>query len=205
MNVAIRRARPDDVDFLVELTTHDDVEPVPLRSPRRRRREELLEEIERSDAEPDDFGRFVVEVDGELAGAMGFAVGNKRSRVARLGGLAIHPDFRGRRVSDAAARLFQRHLVHELGYHRLELEIYGFNERAMRHAERSGFVREGVKRKAYDRHGEWVDGVLYGLIEDDLARDERTLEPLEKEERGDEEVGHHRQEEAEEPRRQDDR
>ena len=204
MNVAIRRARLDDVDFLVELTTHDDVGPF-LSARRATSREELLEEIERSDAEPDDFGRFVVEVDGELAGAMGFAVGNKRSRVARLGGLAIHPDFRGRRVSDAAARLFQRHLVHELGYHRLELEIYGFNERAMRHAERSGFVREGVKRKAYDRHGEWVDGVLYGLIEDDLARDERTLEPLEKEERGDEEVGHHRQEEAEEPRRQDDR
>ena len=204
MNVAIRRARLDDVDFLVELTTHDDVGPF-LSARRATSREELLEEIERSDAEPDDFGRFVVEVDGELAGAMGFAVGNKRSRVARLGGLAIHPDFRGRRVSDAAARLFQRHLVHELGYHRLELEIYGFNERAMRHAERSGFVREGVKRKAYDRHGEWVDGVLYGLIEDDLARDERTLEPLEEEERGDEEVGHHRQEEAEEPRRQDDR
>jgi hypothetical protein len=30
-------------------------------------------------------------------------------------------------------------------------------------------VREGVKRKAYWRHGEWVDGVLYGLIPDDLA------------------------------------
>jgi RimJ/RimL family protein N-acetyltransferase len=57
--------------------------------------------------------------------------------------------------------------MNDLGYHRLELEIYGFNERAMRHAERAGFVREGVKRKAYWRHGEWVDGVLYGLIEGD--------------------------------------
>ena len=38
----------------------------------------------------------------------------------------------------------------------------------MRHAERSGFVREGVKRKAYLRDGEWVDGVLYGLVEEDL-------------------------------------
>jgi RimJ/RimL family protein N-acetyltransferase len=168
VSVAIRRARPDDVDFLVELTTHDDVDPF-LSARRATSREELLEEIERSNAEPDDFGRFVVEVDGERVGVMGFAVSNKRSRVARLGGLAIHPDFRGRRISDEAARLFQRHLMGELGYHRLELEIYGFNERAMRHAERSGFVREGVKRKAYRRHGEWVDGVLYGLIEEDLG------------------------------------
>jgi RimJ/RimL family protein N-acetyltransferase len=93
---------------------------------------------------------------------------NRRSRIARLGGLAIHPGFRGRRAADDAARLLQRLLFHELGYHRLELEIYGFNERAIAHAERSGFVREGVKRRAYWRRGEWVDGVLFGLVVEDL-------------------------------------
>jgi len=200
--IAIRRARPDDVDFLVALTTHDDVDPF-LSARRATSRDELLEEIERSSAEPDDFGRFVIEVDGERAGAMGFAVSNKRSRVARLGGLAIHPDFRGRRISDEAARLFQRHLVRELGYHRLELEIYGFNERAMQHAERSGFVREGVKRKAYRRHGEWVDGVLYGLIEEDLTGEHGALQPLEEEQRGEEEIRHRREEEREQPERHD--
>jgi RimJ/RimL family protein N-acetyltransferase len=167
VTVTIRRATPADVDFLVELTTRDDVDPF-LSARRATTREELLEEIQRSLREPEDYGRFVIELDGERAGVMGFLVDNKRSRVASLGGLAVHPDFRGRRVSDEAARLFQRHLIFELGYHRLQLEIYGFNERAMRHAERSGFVREGVKRKAYWRHGEWVDGVLYGLIAEDL-------------------------------------
>jgi RimJ/RimL family protein N-acetyltransferase len=166
VSVTIRRATPDDVDFLVELTGHEDVDPF-LSARRATTREELLEEVERSEREPEDFGRFIVELDGRRAGVMGFAVGNKRSRIARLGGLAIHPDFRGRNVSDEGARLLQRHLMNDLGYHRLELEIYGFNERAMRHAERAGFVREGVKRKAYWRHGEWVDGVLYGLIEGD--------------------------------------
>jgi RimJ/RimL family protein N-acetyltransferase len=99
---------------------------------------------------------------------MGFQVANRRSRIADLGSLAVHPSFRGRRVADEAARLFQRHLLDDLGYHRLQLEIYGFNERAMTHAERAGFVREGVRRKAYDRRGEWVDGVIYGLVREDL-------------------------------------
>ena len=166
--MAIRRARADDVDFLVELTTHAEVDPY-LSARRATSREALLAEIERSEREPQEFGRFLVEVDGERAGVMGFEVSNRRSRIARLAGLAIHPRFRGRRISDEAARLLQRHLILELGYHRLELEIYGFNERAMRHAERAGFVREGVKRKAYDRHGEWVDGVLFGIVEDDLT------------------------------------
>jgi RimJ/RimL family protein N-acetyltransferase len=167
LNVSIRRATAADLDFLVELTTHDDVDPY-LSARRATTREELLEEIERSEREPNDFGRFVIELDGQRAGVMGFRVDNKRSRVAALGGLAVHPDFRGRRVPDEAARLLQRYLIFELGYHRLQLEIYGFNARAMRHAERAGFVREGVKRKAYRRHGEWVDGVLYGLIREDL-------------------------------------
>jgi RimJ/RimL family protein N-acetyltransferase len=99
---------------------------------------------------------------------MGFSVANARSRIANLGSLAVHPDFRGRRLADEAARLFQRHLIYDLGFHRLQLEIYGFNERAQHHAERAGFVREGVRRKAYDRHGEWVDGVIYGLVREDL-------------------------------------
>ena len=38
----------------------------------------------------------------------------------------------------------------------------------LRHAERAGFVHEGARRLAYWRHGEWVDGVLYGLVREDL-------------------------------------
>jgi hypothetical protein len=59
--------------------------------------------------------------------------------------------------------------VRDLGYHRLQLEIYGFNERAIAHAERAGFVREGVRRRAYWRHGGWTDAVLFGLVADELG------------------------------------
>ena len=165
--ISIRRARPDDLDFLFGLVNDDDVEPF-LGGLAALDRESVLGEIERSAAEPGEYGRFVIEVDGERAGAMGFEVANRRSKIAQLERLAVHPDFRGKRVADEAARLLQRHLLLDLGYHRLQLEIYGFNERAMRHAERSGFVREGVKRKAYLRHDDWVDAVLYSLLREDL-------------------------------------
>jgi RimJ/RimL family protein N-acetyltransferase len=165
--ISIRRARAEDLDFLHELVHDDDVEPF-LGGRAALDRESLLREIERSEAEPEDFGRFVIEADTERAGVMGFEVANRRSQIARLERLAVHPAFRGRRIADEAARLFQRHLLFDLGYHRLELEIYGFNERAIAHAERAGFVREGVKRKAYLRHGKRVDGVIYGLLREDL-------------------------------------
>jgi RimJ/RimL family protein N-acetyltransferase len=167
VKVSIRRARPDDVDFLVDLFTHEDVEPF-LAAVRPKDPHSVRDEVVRSDAEPDAFGLFVVEVDGKRAGSMRFARANRRSRIADLGGLAIHPDFRGRKVADEAARQFQRHLLDELGFHRVQMEIYGFNERAMAHAERAGFTREGVRRKAYWRNEDWVDGVLYGLIAEDV-------------------------------------
>jgi putative acetyltransferase len=62
-------------------------------------------------------------------------------------------------------------LLLDLGFHRVELQVYGFNERAIAHAERSGYVREGVRRKAYLRDGEWQDAVLFGLLREEL--DER--------------------------------
>ena len=171
MSVRIRRATADDVDFLLELANHEDIEPF-MSARRARDRETILDEIERAEREPDAFGRFVIEVEDQgrwnSAGSMGFEVANRRSRIANLGGLAMHPDFRGNRMADEAARELQRHVLFDLGYHRLQLECYGFNDRAIRHAERAGFVREGVKRKAYLRHGEWVDGIMFGLLKEDL-------------------------------------
>jgi RimJ/RimL family protein N-acetyltransferase len=167
VSVAIRRATADDADWLVELFNDQETEPF-LGANRAFDRERILAEIERSQREPERFGRFVVEVDGERAGVMGFEERSEAHRIASLGGLAVHPGFRGRGVADEAARLLQRCLLLELGYRRLELACYGFNERAIRHAERVGFVREGVQRRAYFRHGEWQDAVLFALLREDL-------------------------------------
>lgn len=160
MSVAIRPATPDDVDFLAALYAHDDVRPF-LAAGRPYDREWVVEHLD---------GLMLVELDGERAGAMAWEVRSERNGIVHVGGLAIHPDFRGRRLADDAARLLQHHLIRERGFHRIELEIYGFNERAQRHAERAGFVREGVKRKAYRRGDGWVDGVLYAVVAEDLER-----------------------------------
>jgi RimJ/RimL family protein N-acetyltransferase len=167
VSVSLRRAERLDADFLLELTADGEVRP--FLGPRTAAsREEVLEEIERSLAEPQSFGRFVIEVEGERAGSLGFHVENERSRIARLERLAVHPRFRGRGIADDAARQFQLLLLGEHGYHRLELEIYAFNERACAHAERVGFVREGRKRRAYLKDGEWVDTIFFGLVAEDF-------------------------------------
>jgi RimJ/RimL family protein N-acetyltransferase len=165
MSVALRRAERVDLDFLEGLYADETVRPF-LATGGRYERDGIADRLER---DPDEGGVLVIEVDGERAGAMLWERTNVRSRIAHVSGIAIHPDFRGRRLADEAARLLQHHLIRERGLHRLELEIYGFNERAQRHAERSGYIREGVKRKAYRQEDGWVDGVLYAIVEEDLA------------------------------------
>ena len=59
MSVVVRRAQPDDLDFLVGLAQHEDVQPF-LAASRPTDRESILGDIERSGAEPDVFGVFVI-------------------------------------------------------------------------------------------------------------------------------------------------
>jgi RimJ/RimL family protein N-acetyltransferase len=174
--VRLRRAVDADADFLVELFAHEQVEPF-LAAVRSSDPDGVRAEIQRSEREPDAFGVLVIEAEGSRAGTLTFERTNARSRIARLGGLALLPDFRGRGLAITAARLIQRYLLHDLDYHRLELEVYGFNERAIRHAERCGFVREGVRRKAYWRHGQWMDGIMFGLVREDLDERFRPDQP----------------------------
>jgi aminoglycoside 6'-N-acetyltransferase len=164
VSVSIRPAADADLDFLVELYADEDVRPF-LAAAGSYERDGVRDKLAQ---DPGRGGVMVVELEGERAGAMVWELTNRRSGIVHVSGLAVHPGFRGRRLADEAARLFQRHLIHERGFHRIELEVYGFNERAQRHAERSGFVREGVKRKAYRRDDGWVDGVLYALVAEDL-------------------------------------
>jgi RimJ/RimL family protein N-acetyltransferase len=163
----VRRAGRADVDFMASLAAHEEVEPF-MAAVSPRDREELQEEVRRSDDVPELHGRFVIEVGGKPAGAMAFDVANRRSRIAYLHAIMLDPTHRGRGLATAATRLLVRHLVFDLDYHRVQLEVYGFNEPALRHFERAGFRREGVRRRAYWRHDAWVDGILFGLVREDL-------------------------------------
>lgn len=163
MNVSVRRAVPDDADFLYGLVTAADTTEFLGRMPESR--DAVLADIAGAD---DDFGWYVVDVDGERAGSVAFHRLSAANRIAQAGRFAIAPPFRGRGIGVEAARAFQRLLLGPLGFHRVELQIYGFNERAIAHAERSGYVREGVKRKAYWKHGEWQDAVLFSLLQEEL-------------------------------------
>lgn len=108
----------------------------------------------------------VVEVDGRLAGGARLTVTNARSRITTIHGVMLDPAVRGRGLGTAvlrelAARAFAA------GAHRVQAEVLGYNEAALRAFASAGFTREGVRRSAYDREGGWADGVHFGLLADE--------------------------------------
>ncbi|MBV8063951.1 MAG: GNAT family N-acetyltransferase [Actinobacteria bacterium] len=159
MSVELRRASRSDAEFLLEILSADDT------------REFLSGTPSIDDIRADISSWLVAEEDGRRVGCVQYAVVNERNRIVEGRKLAVHPDDRGRRLGDDLARAFQRLVLGELGFHRLEIQVYGFNERALAHAERVGYVREGVKRQAYEKSGEWQDAVLFSMLQEELGSD----------------------------------
>ncbi|WP_366347714.1 GNAT family protein [Paenibacillus amylolyticus] len=54
--------------------------------------------------------------------------------------------------------------------HRIELEVYAFNERAIRTYEKLGFQREGVKRDALFYNHQYHDAIQMSMLEDEFRQ-----------------------------------
>jgi RimJ/RimL family protein N-acetyltransferase len=80
------------------------------------------------------------------------------------------PELRGQGIGGQIVEQLLRVAFEELGLHRVELNVFDFNEPAIRCYERVGFKREGLLREAR-RHGDeyWSVYVL-GMLEGEYRR-----------------------------------
>jgi RimJ/RimL family protein N-acetyltransferase len=81
----------------------------------------------------------------------------------------IGPRGRGRGLGTEATRLIVGYGFERLGMHRIALEAYGYNARALRVYEKVGFTVEGIRREVEFRDGEWVDEVLMAILDREWA------------------------------------
>lgn len=87
--------------------------------------------------------------------------------------IALTRASRGRGFGSEATRLIVGYVfdrVHEPSIHRVELEVYAFNERAIRTYERVGFVREGRRRDALRLGESFHDAIVMSVLRTDPSR-----------------------------------
>jgi putative acetyltransferase len=164
--VEVRRARPEDVDAIVDLfvAVVDEGRWLGTEPPvdRTLQRERFLEHIDGSAR-----GASVVAVAGDQI------IGHARVDVApyNVAGLGMMVDarWRGRGVGGLLVEAIVE-ASRELGAHKIALQVWPHNEAGRHLYRRHGFVEEGVLRRHYPRrNGELWDAVVMGLVLDETS------------------------------------
>jgi aminoglycoside 6'-N-acetyltransferase len=115
--------------------------------------------------EPDST-RLTIEVGGSVAGMIQFSEEPEpKYRHASID-LFLDPAFHGRGLGTEAVRRVVRHLLDDLGHHRITIDPAAANTAAIRAYEKVGFRPVGVMRRyEHDADGEgWHDGLLMELL-----------------------------------------
>ena len=79
--------------------------------------------------------------------------------------IVLGPDHMGKGFGSEAVRLMVRYGFCEMGLHRIGLQTYEFNKRALAAFERAGFREEGRRRAVVFHDGAFHDEVHMGLLE----------------------------------------
>ena len=82
-------------------------------------------------------------------------------------GFALGSPFWGLGIFQEGAELVLRFAFETLGIHRLEARAALRNGRGNGALRKIGAVQEGVLRKSFLRHGEYLDQALYAIVEED--------------------------------------
>jgi len=76
----------------------------------------------------------------------------------------------GKNYASDAMRTVLKWLFYELDIHRVELETYATNKRALRFFEKMGFKREGILREAHFTNGKYYDIISFGLLKKEFKK-----------------------------------
>jgi RimJ/RimL family protein N-acetyltransferase len=121
-----------------------------------------------------DYG--IVERDGRLIGSVRLWRISDRNKSACLTIFIGDKNRWGQGCGTDALRVLLRQAFGPLNLHRVELNVFDFNERAIRSYEKVGFVREGVRRQALVRWGKYHDVLVMGVLREEFATKEAARE-----------------------------
>lgn len=115
----------------------------------------------------DRYDFMIISPDGKIIGE---SVINEiddelRSANFRIG--LFHSDECGKGIGSWAIEITRDFAFEELKLHRLELDVFSFNSRAIKAYKKAGFKQEGVLRDGIKDGDKYADDVLMAILEDE--------------------------------------
>lgn len=66
-----------------------------------------------------------------------------------------------------AVRLLIDYGFKQLNLHRISSTVFSPNKRSLKMHQKVGFVKEGIRKQAFFKHGKFLDQVIFGLLRDE--------------------------------------
>ena len=107
------------------------------------------------------------ENESEVLGLISLLDINHVNRTGELHIMIGSSENRGKGIGTFAVRAMVEHAFLNLNLRRIELGVLDSNAAAIRLYEKTGFVREGVKRKSNYKNGKYANMILMGLLREE--------------------------------------
>lgn len=125
--------------------------------------------VERTFGDSAGFTSYVIEtLDGRAIGSCGYFGYSGRNRSCSVGIWIGEADARGKGYGTEAMRLMLRYLFHQMGLHRVALQVMADNAPAIASYIKCGFREEGRDREAAFKDGAWIDSLRMGVLENEV-------------------------------------
>lgn len=165
--VRLREMRKEDVEIINSLGNEEEVMinlsanlPAPM---------PLQVEENRFERYIKDFGegfiQFVIEkLDGTVIGKCGTGHIDWKNSCATIWIFVGKPENRGKGYGSEALSLLVNYIFEEMNMNRVQLNVFGFNERAVASYKKVGFVVEGVLKQETYRCGKYNDDYIMSIL-----------------------------------------
>ncbi len=163
--VRLRPAERADVPELVRIRSTPEVYE------RWRGGDDLLASVEEDFDDP-SVTLYAIELEGQVVGLIQWYEEDEPDYRHASIDLYVDPAAHGRGIGTDAVRTLARHLVRDLGFHRLVIDPAADNQIAIRTYAKVGFRPVGIMRQ-YERgpDGTWHDGLLMDLLAGELIEE----------------------------------
>jgi RimJ/RimL family protein N-acetyltransferase len=112
-----------------------------------------------------DFIQFVIErLDGTVIGKCGTSQTDWKNASVMVWIFIGKDENRGKGYGSEALSLLVDFIFREMNMNRVELGVFGFNERAVASYKKVGFVLEGVQRQELYRNGKYNDVYMMSIL-----------------------------------------
>lgn len=130
---------------------------------------------ERSSGEYDTLRLLVENENGIPLGFISICGIDKQNKKVELGILIGEKKYWGQGYGTDALCTITDYLFNKLGFNRISVEVFAYNDRAKALYEKVGFQVEGTQRDGLSRNGTFADIIYMGLLKKDYMQKQKAI------------------------------